>query len=406
MKRIVAFLGMTIFASALFCETLKIDVKQKPITGGFADLGKLSYSKKKVVVIDDANYPDAKKKRVAFTNAISQRSETLIILGGDVDLSDGRVSDTDHSYFDTFDKGTHKRKNDDFSFPISSNKTIIGKENARIMFGGLRIDSGKNIVIRNITFYDAHGATEYDTNFVAESKASADALVIWDKKSSIPQDIWIDHCTFTDGMCDDMSRNFNHDGSIDICGGKNVTISWCEFTNHDKVMLVALGDKFTDPKERQITLHHNYFHHVTQRLPRSRGTYMHIYNNVYDDIGVSGNVGYMFGPGIASQYIVEGNYLGSHLGTIVNYFDKSKLEEHTYSNFYASKNSSEITEADVKWDGPEKSKSFISHFVTSLEKMPWRVSYKYDLETWQDALSRVKEEAGSSKAVEITGDKK
>lgn len=389
--------------SNLFAEKLVIDLNKKPITNGFADVGDTKYITKKTVIIDDKTYPNPIKKRIAFTKAIASSAST-IILDGDVDLSDGKVTDDDHSYFDEFDTGSHKRKHDDFMYPIASNKTIIGRNNARIKFGGLSIDEGKNIIIRNITFWDAHGSTEYSTEYKEESKASADALVIWDRKSSIiPTNIWIDHCTFTDGKCDDMRRNFNHDGQIDICGAKNLTISYCEFTNHDKVMLVGSSDKMTVSKERQVTLHHNYFHHTTQRTPRSRGTQMHIYNNVYDDIGVEGNPGYLFGPGIASQYIVENNYIGSHRADIVSYFDKSDADDFTFSKFFQSGNSVEITDSDIKWDGPEKTKNFNLHFVSSKEEMNWKIPYKYDMEDYQNAFDNVKANVGANQEVEIIG---
>lgn len=399
MKKIFTALLMTsIFSFSSFSQNFSVDLTQKPVTNGFADMGKLQYSYKKVILIDDATYPDPIKKRQAFTSAIG-RGKALVILSGDVDLSDGKISDTDHSYFDAFGSG-HGRLHNDIIYTVSSNTTIIGKDNARVMFGGLYIPTGNNIIIQNITFWDAHGSTEMDTNFSPDSKASQDALVLWDKSSAVPSDIWIDHCTFTDGTCDDLWRNFNHDGAFDICGGKNITVSYCEFTNHDKVMLVAPGDKYTSTSERQITLHHNYFHHTTQRTPRSRGTLMHIYNNVYDDIGVPKNPGYVFGPGIASQYIVENNYIGSHLGTIVNYYDKSKLDEPTYSHLYATGNSREITEADVKWDGPEKTRDFKAHFT---DKAPWKIPYKYDVSNWEAAKEDVLKNAGAGKNVEIKG---
>ena len=400
MKKVFAAF-LCLFSSLLWSQTISVRLSEKPVTGGFADMGKLSYGKKKVVEISDAKYPDPVEKRKAFTKAIGGSGALTVVLSGDVDLSDGLISDDDHSYFDKFDSGAHRRVHEDITFPISSGKTILGKDNARIKFGGLRIDDSKNIIIRNVEFWDAHGSTEYWTETSPESKASADALVIWDRKGPLPSDIWIDHCTFSDGKCVDMKRNFNHDGLIDILGGKNITISYCEFKNHDKVMLVGSGEKFTNPKERQVTLHHNYFHGTTQRHPRSRGTQMHIYNNVLEDIGVPGNGGYMFGPGTGSQYIVEGNYIGSHMEYIVSYFDKSRLEEHTFSNFFQKGNSVEITEKDVKWDGPEKSRSFITHFVNSIEKMPWRIPYRYDLETFEQAFNNVKLNAGAGKNLEI-----
>jgi len=395
-KFFLSFIILGMFSS-IQAENIIIDLNEKPITNGFADCGKLTYQAKKIVKIDDSSYPNPIDKRKAFTKAISSSDEMTIILSGDIDLSDGKVTDTDHSYFDKFDSAG-KRLHTDFSYPISSKKTILGIDNAKIKFGGLKIPTGNNIIIRNITFWDAHGSTEISTKVKSDSKASADSLVIWDKKSSVPYDIWIDHCTFTDGTCIDMERNFNHDGSIDICGSKNLTISYCEFTNHDKVMLVGSGEIYTKTEERQVTLHHNYFHNTTQRLPRSRGTQMHIFNNVYDDIGVPTNKGYMFGPGTASQFIVENNYLGSHLGEIVSYFDSS-TKENTISKFYQSGNSVTIKNSDVKWGG--KVKDFNSHFVDSKDKMPWQIPYNYKMDNFNEALNDVKVNVGANKILEI-----
>ncbi len=382
-----AFLLMTkcFFASG----QIKINTNEKPVTGGFADLGKLQYSKSKVIIIDDKTYPDPVEKRKAFTRAISASSKRLVILSGDIDLSDGKISDTDHSYFDAFSPKGGQRVHNDIVYNISSNTTIIGKDNARVKFGGLLIPDSSNIIIRNITFWDAHGSTECDTKISPESKASADNLSIWDKKGSIPKNIWIDHCTFTDGTCNDMSRNYNHDGSLDISGGINVTVSYCEFTNHDKVMLVGSSDKFTSRSERKITLHHNYFHKTTQRTPRSRGTYMHIYNNAYDDIGIPENKGYMLGPGTASLYIVENNFFGSCLGNILSCYDTTKPGTSLYSKIYAAGNSKDIYEIQDYYQ---------DHF---LQEKPWTIKYDYKLSSWEEAKADVLENAGAGKDVEI-----
>lgn len=323
--------------------------KGKPvITNGWADRANngagLAYANPAhLILIDDVSYPSPVDKRAAFTNAIYSGNPTdrtssdvpaFIIVSGDIDLSDGMVSDTDHSYFDAF-KPDGNREHGDIVFQIKDNKTIIGINNAKIKFGGLRIDGRRSIIIRNIVFWDAHGSTEKDTSLTgnSESKASIDALVIREGADIIPSDIWIDHCTFTDGACVDMTRNYNHDGALDIPNGKNITISWCEFTNHDKVMLVGSNDNALVATERQITLHHNYFHGVTQRMPRTRGTQMHVYNNYYHDIGVSGNSGYCMGPGRNAEFIVENNYFGFVLsGKIADYYDNAAYSAKVYSS--------------------------------------------------------------------------
>jgi pectate lyase len=374
---------------------------QRVTTNGWADMANsgsgLSYANPaSVLVIDDDIYPSPSAKRKAFTDAVKTDAQRFIIISGDIDLSDGKISDKDKSYFDQFNSdGT--RTHGDIVFPVGSNTTIFGLNNARIMFGGMQIKDKSNIIIRNITFYDAHGSTEKDTSKDSGSKASIDALVVEGNSDGI----WVDHCTFTDGTCSDLIRNINHDGAFDIKQGKNITVSYCEFTNHDKVMLIAPGDTYTTPEERQITLHHTYFHGTTQRMPRSRGCQMHIYNNYYTTIGVDGNGGYSLGPGIGSQYIVENNCFGSHKAKILKYFDKSAAsEDSTFSRFYHAGNSPELTAGNCSYDSVDALKDFNIHVSSS---KPWTIPYSYTLETASGLNSSLPKKAGSGKTAAADG---
>jgi len=364
-------------------------------------------------------YSSSVTKRSAFTNAIASGSVTnnkagttaaIIVLSGTIDLSDGKISDSDHSYYNAFDDTTHARLHDDtaVTFQMGSNKTIIGVNNAKIAFGGIKISGKENIIIRNVTFWDAHGSTEYDTSAegtytdgsktkkYSDSKASIDALGV----ESVTN-LWVDHCKFTDGSCIDLSRNFNHDGAFDIKNGKCVTVSYCEFTNHDKIMLIAPGDSYTTPEERQITLHHNYFYGATQRMPRSRGCQMHIYNNYWNDIGNSDNVGYSLGPGIGSQYIVENNYFGNFAdnSSIVEYFDSSADSASTLSKFYQSGNNITITAANVRWDSSTEPNGNFARHNTSTK--PWTISYTYT--TKMDSYDVAKSKASAGAGPDKTG---
>lgn len=413
-------------------------------TYGWADVGNMTYpDTKNIIYIGDDGYKvgsgsltaytASQTKRLTFTNAIASGSVSsatvnttpaIIILSGTVDLSDGKISDTDHSYYDSFDSSTHKRNHGDITYEIGSNKTILGVNSAKIAFGGLKIYANKcsreNIIIRNIIFWDAHGSTEYDTSVsgtykengkthkYSESKASADSLVLecnGSKKDSstgfitynyVPTNIWIDHCVFTDGTCSDLERNFNHDGSLDMKAGKNVTVSYCEFTNHDKVTLLAPSDSYVDPEQRQITFHHNYYHGAVQRMPRSRGCQLHIYNNYYNSIGTSGNGGYALGPGIGSQYIVEGNYFGSFKNTIVQYADSSASKSaSTLSKFYQKDNSKTLTSSDVKFDSAEKVKDWSAHETSTA---PWTITYDYKAESYSVLPELIPNAAGADKS--------
>lgn len=432
--------------AAAAVETYDINVMPgaSVTTYGWADVGNMAYpNTKNIIYIGDDGYKvgsgsltaytASQTKRLTFTNAIASGSvssatvnttSAIIILSGTVDLSDGKISDTDHSYYDSFDSSTHKRNYGDITYEIGSNKTILGVNSAKVAFGGLKIYANKcsreNIIIRNIIFWDAHGSTEYDTSVsgtytenkktykYSESKASADSLVLEcngsTKDSStefitynyVPTNIWIDHCVFTDGKCSDLERNYNHDGSLDMKAGKNVTVSYCEFTNHDKVTLLAPSDSYVDPEQRQITFHHNYYHGAIQRMPRSRGCQLHIYNNYYNLIGTSGNGGYALGPGIGSQYIVEGNYFGSFKNTIVQYADSSEsASASTLSKFYQKDNSKTLTSSDIKFDSAEKYVKDWSAHETSTA--PWTIAYSYSADSYSDLPSLIPSSAGTDK---------
>lgn len=402
-------------------------------TYGWADVGNMAYpNTENIIYIGDDGYKvgsgeitaytTSQTKRVTFTNAIASGSvssptenttSAIIILSGTVDLSDGKISDKDHSYYDEFDSSSHKRKHGDITYEIGSNKTILGVNSAKIAFGGLKIYANKakreNIIIRNIIFWDAHGSTEQDTSYNPKSKASVDNLVLESNSSdtvkdangfitykNVPTNIWIDHCVFTDGTCSDLERNYNHDGSLDMKAGKNVTVSYCEFTNHDKVTLLAPGDTYVAPEQRQITFHHNYYHDAVQRMPRSRGCQLHIYNNYYNSIGTSGNGGYALGPGIGSQFIVEGNYFGSFQQKIVQYADSSASKEAaTLSKFYQKNNSKTLTSNDVKFDSAEKVKDWSAHETTTA---PWTINYSYTADNYSVLPELIPNAAGADKS--------
>ena len=374
------------------------------------------------------SYTSSMTKRKVFTNAIASGSvsstsvdETaaIIILSGTVDLSDGKVKDNDHSYFAEFDSSTHKRKHEDIVYEIGSNKAIIGVNSARVAFGGLQIYANKcergNIIIQNIDFWDAHGSTEEDTKYKESSKASADSLILESNGTSttgvyanVPKNIWIDHCKFSDGTCEDLVRNYNHDGSLDMKAGQFVTVSYCEFTNHDKVTLLAPNDDYVDPEQRQITFHHNYYHGAIQRMPRSRGCEVHLYNNYYNDIGISGNGGYSLGPGIGSQYIVENNYFGTHQGKVfVKYFDSSaSTSATTFSKLYHNGNNVTFSSSNMAKDSAEKASpnDVTKHLVSNA---PWTIRYEYEskMSANSELPTLIPAEAGADKlkSVEVDG---
>jgi pectate lyase len=107
--------------------------------------------------------------------------------------------------------------------------------------------------------------------------------------------VWIDHCTFNDGDRGRQSSVWQapydqyamrvqpHDGALDINGYSDfVTVSRSVFENHDKVMLIG-GSDTVRPNNGwgalSVTVHHNRFINVGQRLPRVRFGKVHVFSN-------------------------------------------------------------------------------------------------------------------------------
>lgn len=397
-KNIKLFLVMLIFGITITaCQSNKQPVEHKItiipgteiVTYGFADTGKMKYGNDNFVLIDDKTYPDMNKKVEAFRTAVS--GNNFVIIDGDIDLSCGKINDFDHSYFDQFNEdNTPKHKN--FVVTIGSNTTLIGMETARIMYGSLLIHDEQNIIIQNISFYDAHGAPEQNPKINKETKCSSDNISV-EKVSNL----WIDHCSFTDGKCRDIYGNY-HDGAIDIKSGENITISYCYFTNHDKVMLLTPNDDFSNKTNVYITLHHNYFDKVVQRMPRARWANVHIYNNLYEDIGYGRNFGYSLGIGTGSNFIAENNYFGKHKSGIISWFDKSDNNDNSFSQLFYKDNVPDLKNKNSIYSEIDNLKDYKLHIKK--EKM-FDIPYVYELEKVKTIKKNLKYFAGANKKIQI-----
>jgi len=124
---------------------------------------------------------------------------------------------------------------------------------------------GRRIVIRG------HGLDLTDSkdvilvNLVIEHAAD-DAI-----KIRRARNVWVHHCTLRSSA----------DGLIDIVNGsRGVTISWCRFEDHNKVMLIGSGDSRGDTDRAiTVTIHHCLFDRTRQRHPRIRFGKVDTYNN-------------------------------------------------------------------------------------------------------------------------------
>jgi pectate lyase len=202
---------------------------------------------------------------------------------------------------------------------IGSNTTIVGVDkNATIRGAWLDIRGSAatprtNIIIRNLNFVDTYDCfpqwAPSDGEF-GNWNALYDSISLRDSKN-----VWIDHNTFQDVDTADQTlpvyfgRIFQvHDGQLDITNASDlVTVSWNEFLDHDKVMLIGSSDGASaDRGKLRVTLHHNRFDGVGQRAPRVRFGQVHVYNNYYR-IDDTPNYGYSWGVGIESAIYAENN---------------------------------------------------------------------------------------------------
>lgn len=192
--------------------------------------------------------------------------------------------------------------------------TIFSSSGATIKHAAFTFKRSNNIIIRNLEFdelweWDEASKGDYDKN---------DWDYITVENSS---NIWIDHTTFHKA----------YDGLIDIKKGSNgVTISWSSFVGDDQssnswvtqqinaleanktaypmyaylrsssvgmskeqIIAVAASQKkghliganefATDNPDLEVTLHHNYYKDIQDRMPRLRGGNVHAYNIVMDN---------------------------------------------------------------------------------------------------------------------------
>lgn len=205
---------------------------------------------------------------------------------------------------------------------IGSNTTIVGVGNKATIRGAwfdIRgtanvANSRTNIIVRNITFqdtYDCFPQWSPTDGSLGSWNALYDSISLRDSNN-----VWIDHNAFEDrDTADSKAPNYfgvlyqQHDGALDITNASDlVTGSWNRFRNHDKVMLIGSSDSAAaDRGKLRVTLHHNYFERVGQRVPRVRFGQVHLYNNYYD-VRNTPNYQYSWGVGIESAIYAEENF--------------------------------------------------------------------------------------------------
>ncbi|MEU4221185.1 polysaccharide lyase family 1 protein [Actinoplanes sp. NPDC026623] len=206
-----------------------------------------------------------------------------------------------------------KRQGDQIKINVPANTTLIGINGARIGHGSLIVANVANVIVRNIEFTDA-----------------ADCFPAWDPTDGEAgnwnslydlisltgaTNVWLDHNTLSDGNNHDAGQPIRlgrpyqvHDGASDIIRGSDlVTVSYNDYYDHDKTMLIGSTDTpGVDVGKLRVTVHHNRFGNVIQRAPRVRFGQVDVYNNAYT--ATDEEYGYSFGVGVESSIYAENNH--------------------------------------------------------------------------------------------------
>jgi pectate lyase len=217
-------------------------------------------------------------------------------------------------------------------FQVPPNTSLLGVgADAKLVDGYLSLNTfsptfGKtlrsNIIIRNLEFQapqDLSPAWDPTDTALGAWNARYDAMSIVTSRA-----IWIDHCTFSDGLHEDSAEPSpfsgkhvqRHDGLLDIEDGADaITISYSVFKRHDKTMLIGstdggeLGQENYEKGRERITLFGNLWEDSTQRSPLARWGSFHIVNNLYrgNPSATAYPLSYFIGAGTQSSILAEAN---------------------------------------------------------------------------------------------------
>lgn len=174
---------------------------------------------------------------------------------------------------------------------VPANTSITGREKNVVISGyGLEIAGVENVTISDITLQG--GRPDTDAISITSENVCSDCS----GPPILSRRVWIHHVTLA---------NYG-DGLLDICkGATDITVSWSRFLSHDKGMLIGCSNNSHHAAVDvgiRVTLHHNFFDHVTQRMPRVRRGLVDMYNNYIRDWG-----SYAVGSSMQARVRLENN---------------------------------------------------------------------------------------------------
>ena len=185
---------------------------------------------------------------------------------------------------------------------------MTGDNNENYRKSGILSLSGcSNVIVRNIVF-QGPGSIDVGGNDLISSTGA--------------KNIWIDHCTFMDGM----------DGNFDITQKADFhTVSWCVFKYtersfmHQNTNLIGSSDSESAGYLNTTFAFNWWAPGCNQRMPMGRVGKIHMLNNYYS----CGSASLCMNPRKNSEFLVEGNYFASNV-----------------KNCYKSDNATAVTWAD------------------------------------------------------------
>lgn len=141
---------------------------------------------------------------------------------------------------------------------VPSNTTLDGRGATIVLRRrGLYLEGSNNVILHNFAMTDGVGDPEED-----------DAIRLRDARN-----VWVHRLDLSDYP----------DGLLDITrASTQVTVSHCEFHDHDKVMLIGHSPTHSADRAIRVTLTRNYFHDSNVRHPRLRYGRVHAFNNVWE----------------------------------------------------------------------------------------------------------------------------
>ena len=176
------------------------------------------------------------------------------------------------------------------------------------------VDSADNVIVRNLTFENAADCfPQWDPTDGADGNWNSQ----YDNISLVgATHVWVDHCAFSDGTMPDRDEAMYygrpyqvHDGALDITRGGQISSpsrGTASRTTTRRCSLARTDNPANDAGKLRVTLHHNLFDGVGQRVPRVRFGQVHVYNNFYHINSASGYT-YSWGIGVQAKIYAEQN---------------------------------------------------------------------------------------------------